>query len=70
MEAIEIARKLADYGQKAEACRAYVLAIHESGGRSPEEELEAAAYILQAGGNYKSLFKISPAHVLAAYFPP
>lgn len=53
MEAIEIARKLADYGQKAEACRAYVLAIHESGGRSPEEELEAAAYILQAGGNYK-----------------
>lgn len=53
MRAIEIARRLAALEQKAEACQAYLLAIQESGGSAPAEELEAAVYIFQSGGNYK-----------------
>lgn len=52
MQAIEIARRMAELGQPEEALRAYTLAAHE-GGLAPEEELEAAAFILQAGGNYQ-----------------
>jgi len=53
METIELARKLAGAGQPKDACRAYQLAIHENNGRDPAMELEAAAYILQNGGDYK-----------------
>lgn len=53
MEAIEIARKLAELGQTKEACRAYALAIHQDDGQDPAGQLEAAAYILQAGGDYR-----------------
>lgn len=52
MQAIEIARRMAELGQPEEALRAYTLAAH-NGGLAPEEELEAAVYILQAGGNYE-----------------
>jgi len=51
MNTIEIARKLAALGQSQDAGRAYTLAIHQ--GCEPAEMLEAAAYILQSGGNYK-----------------
>lgn len=52
MQAVEIARRMAELGQPEEALRAYTLAAH-SGGLAPEEELEAAVYILQAGGDYE-----------------
>ena len=51
MQAIEIARRMAELGQE-DALQAYTLAVH-NGGLAPEEELEAAIYILQAGGNYE-----------------
>ena len=51
MEAIEIARKLAALGQKEDACQAYSLVIQA--GDNPAGELEAAAYILQSGGDYR-----------------
>jgi len=51
MTAIEIARKLASLGQQADACKAYTLSIQP--GMEPSEQLEAAAYILQFGGDYK-----------------
>ena len=51
MEPIEIARKLAGYGERAGACKGYETAVAQ--GLAPEEELEAAIYILQFGGNYK-----------------
>ena len=51
MRAIEIARRLAALDQETDACQAYMLAIREAA--EPAEELEAAAYILQSGGNYK-----------------
>lgn len=51
MEAIEIARKLAALGQAKDACQAYTLAIQ--GGAEPVEQMEAAAYILQNGGDYR-----------------
>jgi len=51
MKAIEIARKLAGSGQKAEACQAYSLVIQTED--DPAAKLEAAAYILQVGGDYK-----------------
>ena len=53
MRAIEIARKLDALGRTEDACQAYYLAIQQSGGQAPEEEMEAAVYILQSGGNYK-----------------
>ncbi len=51
MRAIEIARKLAGLGQSQEACRAYTLSVREEG--DPIERMEAAAYILQNGGDYR-----------------
>lgn len=53
MRAIEVARRLAALEQREDACQAYMLAIRETGDEVPEEEMEAAVYILQAGGNYK-----------------
>lgn len=52
MTAMEIARRMAELGQPDEALRAYTLAVHEEG-LTPEEMLEAAVYILQAGGDYQ-----------------
>ena len=51
MRAIEIARKLAGLGQSREACQAYTLSTQETG--EPIERMEAAAYILQNGGDYR-----------------
>ena len=51
MEAIEIARKLAALGQAKDACQAYALAIQS--GAEPMERMEAAAYVLQNGGDYR-----------------
>ena len=51
MTAIEIARKLAALGQREDACRAYSLVVQTGG--DPPAELEAAAYILQSGGDYR-----------------
>jgi len=51
MEAIEIARKLAGLDRKADACQAYSLVIQT--GAEPGEQLEAAAYILRSGGDYR-----------------
>jgi len=53
MKAIEIARKMVQLGQTQDACRAYALVIHEGVQNAPAEQLEAAVYILQAGGDYK-----------------
>ena len=51
MEAIEIARKLAALGQAGDACKAYGLAVQQ--GADPMGQMEAAAYILQNGGDYR-----------------
>lgn len=51
MEAIEIARKLAGLGQAKDACRAYGVAVQQ--GVDPIGQMEAAAYILQNGGDYR-----------------
>ncbi len=51
MDAIQIARRLAALGQKEDAIGAYALAIRSD--IEPKEELEAAAYILQNGGDYR-----------------
>lgn len=51
MEAIEIARKLAALGQAKDACMAYSLSVQQ--GTAPIEQMEAAAYILQNGGDYR-----------------
>ena len=52
MNALEIARRMAELGNMKDACRGYTLAL-EQGGLAPEEEMEAAVFILQAEGNYK-----------------
>lgn len=52
MNTIEIARRLAECGEKAEAQRAYTLAL-QAADLSPEEELEAASYLLFSKGDYR-----------------
>ena len=49
---MELARRMAELSQKEEACRAYTLALQQ-GGVTPEEELEAAAYLLFSQGEYR-----------------
>ena len=51
MNTIEIARKLALLGQAKEARQAYVLSLQQ--GCSPEEQMEAAVFVLQSGGDYR-----------------
>lgn len=51
MNAIEIARRMAQLGETGEALRAYAVAMN--GELSPRERLEAATYTLQNGGDYK-----------------
>lgn len=51
MTAIEIARQLAELRQTEGAIKAYSLVLHQP--QIPEEEMEAALYILQNGGDYK-----------------
>ena len=53
MKAIEIARKMAALGDKDRACQAYILALNEGDGLPPVEKLEAAAFILHSGGDYR-----------------
>ncbi|MBD5117676.1 MAG: hypothetical protein HDT37_00900 [Clostridiales bacterium] len=52
MNAMEIARRMAELDGREDACRAYTLAL-QGGGLAPEEEMEAALYILQAEGDYR-----------------
>jgi len=49
--AIDIARRFAELGQTEDAINAYALAIEQ--GLDPREELEAAVYIFQSGGDYR-----------------
>ena len=51
MKTIEIARRMAQLGETKEALRAYALVLN--GDAEPAEHLEAAAYTLQNGGDYK-----------------
>lgn len=58
MQAIDIARRLAELGQTKEACQAYTLAIADAGADAPELRWEAALYILQSGGNYQVAYDV------------
>lgn len=51
MHAIEIARRMAALGQTEDAVKAYNLAINTELGSA--EKMEAAAYNLQHGGDYR-----------------
>ena len=53
MTALEIARKLAELGQTADACRAYELVIRDDDHTTAEEKLEASIFTLQFGEDYK-----------------
>lgn len=56
MRSIEIARKLAENGQKADAQNAYFLALGEVSGQDPELELEAASYLFFSEGDYRAAY--------------
>lgn len=51
MATIDLARRLAQLGEVKDALRAYALVLNED--LQPAEHLEAAAYTLQNGGEYK-----------------
>ena len=53
MKPIEIARRLVELERTEEALRAYALAIHQREDDQPEDELEAALFLLRFGGDYK-----------------
>jgi hypothetical protein len=53
-KAIDIARRMIQLGQGADARKAYALALQElQGGNQPALELEAALYLFTNGGDYK-----------------
>ena len=55
MDALQIARRMAELNRPKEAAQAYTLALHQ-GSLAPREELEAAAYLLQSGENYQAAY--------------
>lgn len=66
MTTIEIARRLAALGQREEALKAYQLAANQDA--SPVELLEAAAYILDNGGDYKISYTVFVSLYNAGHF--
>ena len=55
MDALQIARRMAQLNRPKEAAQAYVLALHQNT-LTPEDELEAAAYLLQSGEDYQTAY--------------
>lgn len=53
MKAIDIARRFAELQRIEEAVNAYTIAIHQREDDQPEDELEAALFLLRFGGDYK-----------------
>ena len=66
VKTIEIARRMAQLGETKEALRAYAMALNEEG--EPAELLEAAAYTLQNGGDYKIAYTTFVALYRAGHF--
>ena len=58
MTAIEIARHMAELNRIQEAQTAYRLTLYENNGQDPAQDMEAAAYILQSGGDYRLPYTI------------
>ncbi len=56
MQSLEIARRLGAIGQKKDAVKAYMLSLEEN--TDPAARLEAAAYILQNGGDYRITYTV------------
>ena len=57
MRAIEIGRRLIQLGQTEDAVRAYTLALEkESGDLLPLEKMEAAVFLLDSGGDYRTAY--------------
>ena len=56
MTSLELARRMAQLGQKKDAVAAYDLALRETS--EPVELLEAAVYILENGGDYKVSYTV------------
>ncbi len=51
--ALDIARRMAELGERSHSVTAYTLALADARDRQPETELEAALYLFENGGNYK-----------------
>ena len=58
MRTIELARKLAEMGQKEDAQKGYFLALQNKENLEPKEELEAASYLFFSKWDYKLSFTI------------
>ena len=58
MRTIELARKLAEMGQKEDAQKGYFLALQKAEELDPKEELEAASYLFFSKWDYKIPFTI------------
>jgi len=53
MKTLDIARKLAEAGEKEEASKAYELVLQENNGSNNDIDLEAAVYLLYQEGDYR-----------------
>ena len=58
MRTIELARKLAEMGQKEDAQKGYFLALQKEEDLEPKEELEAASYLFFSKWDYKLPFSV------------
>ena len=50
---IDLARRLAELGQKEDAQQAYLMVLQEVSEKQPELEMEAASYIFFSEGDYQ-----------------
>ena len=58
MRTIELARRLAEIGQKEDAQKGYFLALQKEEDLDPKEELEAASYLFFSKWDHKLPFSI------------
>lgn len=53
---IELARRLAELGEKEGAQKAYFLVLQQADGSGPELEMEAASYLFFSEGDYQAAY--------------
>ena len=57
---IELARRLAELGEKEGAQKAYFLVLQQADGSGPELEMEAASYLFFSEGDYQAAYTPQP----------
>ncbi len=70
MRSIDLARQLAEAGQKDDAQKGYFLALQNKEELDPKEELEAASYLFFPNGTINSLSPFLFLSIIAVFSRP